>query len=154
MSATTNAIMRSMKLSVPAESLDTIIQRLADASARFQAHYPGGSIDRQPVHSVYGGAQLFKAGGHLRLGSLALASMDAHAPDFAVFARALGLPGAEALPELAADAAAPAAQPSTQLAHTIYTRVREKLAREPVEDLRIDFEDGYGYRADAEEDGH
>src|SRR5262249_20054262 len=43
---------------------------------------------------------------------------------------------------------------AAELAHTIYTRVREKLAREPVEDLRIDFEDGYGYRSDAEEDGH
>jgi citrate lyase beta subunit len=32
--------------------------------------------------------------------------------------------------------------------------VREKLAREPVEDQRIDFEDGYGYRSDAEEDRH
>ena len=30
----------------------------------------------------------------------------------------------------------------------------EKLRREPVEDFRIDFEDGYGNRPDAEEDGH
>ncbi|MBA2736558.1 MAG: phosphoenolpyruvate kinase, partial [Pyrinomonadaceae bacterium] len=35
-----------------------------------------------------------------------------------------------------------------------YERVREKLTREPVEDFRIDFEDGYGTRPDAEEDGH
>jgi citrate lyase beta subunit len=40
------------------------------------------------------------------------------------------------------------------LAHTIYARVMEKLRREPVEDFRIDFEDGYGNRPDAEEDGH
>ncbi len=33
-------------------------------------------------------------------------------------------------------------------------RVMAKLAREPVEDLRIDFEDGYGVRSDEEEDGH
>jgi hypothetical protein len=32
--------------------------------------------------------------------------------------------------------------------------VVEKLKREPVEDFRIDFEDGYGNRPDAEEDGH
>src|SRR5205085_10893005 len=38
--------------------------------------------------------------------------------------------------------------------NTIYTRLREKLEREPVEDFRIDFEDGYGNRPDAEEDGH
>ncbi|MEO7910362.1 MAG: phosphoenolpyruvate kinase [Roseiflexaceae bacterium] len=143
-----------MNSSLPAESVDTILQPLADANARFHARYPGGSIARQPVHSVYGGAQLFKAGGHLRLGSLALASMDAYAPNFAVFARALGLPGAESLPEPAHAAAAPEVHSTTQLAHTIYRRVREKLAREPVEDQRIDFEDGYGYRADTEEDGH
>ena len=40
------------------------------------------------------------------------------------------------------------------LAHAIYTRVQEKLQREPVEDFRIDFEDGYGNRPDSEEDGH
>jgi citrate lyase beta subunit len=32
------------------------------------------------------------------------------------------------------------------------TAVRAKLAAEPIEDLRIDFEDGYGVRDDAEED--
>ena len=37
---------------------------------------------------------------------------------------------------------------------TVHERVREKLAREPVEDFRIDFEDGYGNRPDDEEDGH
>jgi citrate lyase beta subunit len=40
------------------------------------------------------------------------------------------------------------------LAYTIYRRVTEKLQREPVEDFRIDFEDGYGNRPDDEEDGH
>jgi citrate lyase beta subunit len=122
----------------PAESLDPILQRLAAASARFRARYPAGAIERQPVHSVYGGAQLFKAGGHMRLGALALASMDAYAPDAATFAHALGLAGSH----------------TGELAQAIYQRVREKLAREPVEDQRIDFEDGYGSRPDAEEDGH
>jgi citrate lyase beta subunit len=32
--------------------------------------------------------------------------------------------------------------------------VVEKLTREPVEDFRLDFEDGYGVRSDEEEDGH
>ena len=44
--------------------------------------------------------------------------------------------------------------PPYALANTIYERVSEKLTREPVEDFRIDFEDGYGTRPDAEEDGH
>ncbi|MDR7273963.1 DUF6986 family protein [Catenuloplanes atrovinosus] len=34
----------------------------------------------------------------------------------------------------------------------LHARVTAKLAREPIEDLRIDFEDGYGIRADDEED--
>ncbi len=38
------------------------------------------------------------------------------------------------------------------LAEDVYGRVRAKLEREPVEDLRVDFEDGYGNRPDAEED--
>ena len=40
------------------------------------------------------------------------------------------------------------------MAQTVYARVLEKLRREPVEDFRIDFEDGYGNRPDAEEDQH
>jgi citrate lyase beta subunit len=38
------------------------------------------------------------------------------------------------------------------LADEVHDRVRAKLASEPIEDLRIDFEDGYGNRPDAEED--
>jgi citrate lyase beta subunit len=34
----------------------------------------------------------------------------------------------------------------------VYDRVAAKLQREPIEDLRIDFEDGYGPRPDDEED--
>ena len=39
-----------------------------------------------------------------------------------------------------------------RLADEVRDRVRAKLASEPIEDLRIDFEDGYGNRSDAEED--
>ena len=89
-----------------------------------------------------------------------------NAPDFVVFARALGLPRCGELPDvldyatglrhrLETDAEAVREEnPAAWLAHTIYTRVQEKLKREPVEDFRIDFEDGYGNRPDAEEDGH
>src|SRR6476646_10655817 len=40
------------------------------------------------------------------------------------------------------------------LAGAVHARVGEKLRNEPVEDFRIDFEDGYGYHSDAEEDAH
>ena len=35
---------------------------------------------------------------------------------------------------------------------SLVERVRARLARQPVDDLRIDFEDGYGFRPDEEED--
>jgi citrate lyase beta subunit len=42
--------------------------------------------------------------------------------------------------------------PQGWLAQTVYERVKAKLSREAVEDFRIDFEDGFGARPDAEED--
>jgi citrate lyase beta subunit len=39
------------------------------------------------------------------------------------------------------------------LADRVYLRLVDKLTREPVEDFRIDFEDGFGHRPDHEEDG-
>ena len=43
---------------------------------------------------------------------------------------------------------------SAELAQMVYPRLRHKLETEPVEEIRIDFEDGYGVRSDAEEDAH
>ena len=63
----------------------------------------------------------------------ALRALEEFAPDAEAFARAILLS-----PEV--DAAA------------VYERVRAKLRREPVEDYRLDYEDGYGVRPDAEED--
>jgi citrate lyase beta subunit len=40
------------------------------------------------------------------------------------------------------------------LATPVHDRLRKKLASEPIEDLRIDFEDGYGFRPWDEEDRH
>jgi citrate lyase beta subunit len=83
---------------------------------------------------VYGGGHLFKHDTGAKLGKLALKSLADHAPDAATFARAIGL--------------------REDLAAATYARVIAKLEREPVEDFRIDFEDGYGTRPDAEEDHH
>jgi len=116
-----------------AASTDSLA-RLAAANAAARAAFPGDPGGRQPVHTVYGGAHLWKADTAKRLGALAVRSLEEFGPDAATFARALDLP--------------------TGLADAVYERVREKLAREPVEDFRIDFEDGYGHRSDAEEDGH
>ena len=84
--------------------------------------YRGGTLHRQPVHTCYVPADVFTARTPSAWGEAAVAALDAHGP----------LPGFDD-PQL--DAA-----------------VRAKLAREPIEDVRIDLEDGYGVRPDDEED--
>jgi citrate lyase beta subunit len=117
------------------EDLDGILARLRDGNDRFAAAFPGESEQRQPVHTVYGGAQLFKSGSTGRMGELAVAAFGRYAHDGATLAEALQWTGR-----------------ARDLADTVHARVVDKLTREPVEDFRIDFEDGYGNRPDAEED--
>jgi citrate lyase beta subunit len=116
----------------------TIAATLKKANAAVARAYPGETGERQPVHTVYGGAHLFSAGLAPKLGRLALAALDEHAPTPASFAEVFGLRH----------------EGDQALAATIRERVTAKLRREPVEDFRIDFEDGYGTRRDSEEDGH
>src|SRR6266850_7725004 len=155
-----------MKKLLSEESLADLSARLQQANNDFARSYPGESGKRQPVHTVYGGAHLFKSDSAARLGALARRSLDQFAPDFLSFAKAIGLPGADHLPESLEEDDGLTASLTTNpeqvrrenkaawLAHSIYNRVSEKLRREPVEDFRIDFEDGYGNRPDEEEDGH
>ncbi|MGB7848032.1 MAG: hypothetical protein WBL63_20645 [Candidatus Acidiferrum sp.] len=153
-----------MKRSLAPDSLREIAAPLQQAHKTFESLYPGPRGDRQPVHTVYGGAHLFRADTAVRLGEKALQTLDEYAPDFVSFARAIELPGSERLADSSGSAAALAksilANPDVArkenrpawFAHTLCQRVREKLHREPVEDFRIDFEDGFGNRPDEEED--
>lgn len=124
----------AMKTSLSAAAIRKLTARLSKANRAIAALYPGETGRRQPVHTVYGGAHLFKADTASRLGTLALRALEEYAPDSATFAKAIGLPGTAGFSE------------------AIYARVVSKLKREAVEDFRIDFEDGYGNRPDAEED--
>jgi citrate lyase beta subunit len=155
-----------MKTSLPQSSLEKINRSLHSSNHEFMSLYPGERGNRQPVHTVYGGAHLFKSDSAARLGKVAERALSENAPDFVVFARAIGLPLSGELPDVLDYATGLKHRLETEpdavreenkaawLGHTIYTRVQEKLKREPVEDFRIDFEDGYGNRPDAEEDGH
>src|ERR687893_2825605 len=82
------------------EPLTELTDRLQQANEEFMRHYPGETGQRQPVHTVYGGAHLFKSDSAERLGGLARRSLDQFAPDFLTFAKAIGLPGAETLPDV------------------------------------------------------
>jgi citrate lyase beta subunit len=119
---------------IPDLALTTILDALHTVNVRVAQRYPGDTAARQPVHTVYGGAHLFKADVAQKLGAAALKALQDHAPDATTLAAALHLEGA--------------------LAVRLYPRVVDKLTREPVEDFRIDFEDGFGSRSDMEEDGH
>lgn len=100
------------------------------------SRYPGAEGRRQPVHTVYGGAQLFHPDTVPKLGRIALRELHAYAAGPSDFAGALGVTANDAI------------------INPVYERVVWKLEHEPVEDFRIDFEDGYGLRIDSEEDRH
>jgi citrate lyase beta subunit len=124
----------AVRTTLSEKKLTKALDRVRRAQERVAELYPGAGGDRQPVHTVYGGAHLFTADTARKLGELALRSLDTYAPDAGTFAEAIAIRG--------------------ELADKVYERVRDKLRREAVEDFRIDFEDGYGNRPDEEEDGH
>ncbi|WP_242454538.1 DUF6986 family protein [Bailinhaonella thermotolerans] len=91
--------------------------------------FPGPPEGRQPVHTVYVPAD--------RLTEHTVRDL-----------------GVEALRLFRAHDAAAACDVAPGLADAVRAKVEAKLRAEPVEDLRVDFEDGYGTRPDAEEDAH
>jgi citrate lyase beta subunit len=116
------------------ESLADWTDRLNRVSGQVKVDFPGERPDRQPVHTVYGGAHLFASTTPGRLGELASAALDRWLPDPDHLVEVLGI------------------HPS--LSEKVHNQIQEKLSREAVEDFRLDFEDGYGHRPDDEEDGH
>ncbi len=107
--------------------VDALDARLRADDENRERGYPGPRPGRQPVHTCYVPADVFEAGTPRGWGRVALAALDAHGP----------LPGGSGTQP---------ADPDLERA------VREKLAHEPVEDVRIDLEDGFGRRPDDEED--
>ncbi len=100
-------------------------QHLVGADAELAEGFPGDGDGRQPVHTVYVPADRYTARTVHDYGRTAQTCVIGAASDFL---EVIG--GDEALLD----------------------RVLRKLEDEPVEDLRIDFEDGYGIRPDDEED--
>lgn len=117
------------RIDVLAARLDT---QLAATDARLAAAYPGDAAGRQPVHTVYVPADRFHAGTVAEWGAAALAVFAEHAPTAADVAEIWGV--------------------DPVLAGVVRERVVRKLVAEPVEDVRVDLEDGYGTHPDAEED--
>jgi citrate lyase beta subunit len=107
-------------------------RRLAAADAALAADYRGDRGVRQPIHTVYVPADRYDVRTVGDWGAQARAALDEYGGSAADLAKVLDLPA--------------------EFADDVYDRVRAKVEREPIEDLRIDFEDGYGNRPDDEED--
>ncbi|HEX4686563.1 MAG TPA: aldolase, partial [Nocardioides sp.] len=101
-------------------------RRLAAEDDALVARFPGERPGRQPVHTVYVPADRYDADLTIAWGERARQAMAEHAE---ILRDCLGEAAGDLLP-----------------------LVEDKLGREPIEDLRIDFEDGYGVRGDDVED--
>jgi citrate lyase beta subunit len=107
-------------------------RRLSAVDAERAARYPGDAGGRQPVHTCYVPADKVTDDLPTQWGAAAIEALAEHAPGPGAFAEVLGLP--------------------PELAEPVHEKVVAKLTREPVEDLRIDFEDGYGLRDDEDDE--
>jgi hypothetical protein len=152
-----------MNFSINDTDKETVLNELKGANLEFQKKYPGDKPDRQPVHTVYGGANLFKSDTTVKMGEVALRNLQTYAPDFVTLAKVLKLDGYEHLPLLEKDiikltkkldamTETERKEENAWLAYSVYNKIVKKLQTEAIEDFRIDFEDGFGNRPDDEED--
>ena len=139
-----------------------ILKQLGAANRSFENNYPGNNLRRQPVQTFYEGAHLFKADSAKNFGKIAKKSFVDFAPNFVRFAKSLGLNGADSLPDSKSEinellmeienSGVEAKKSAVWLAWRVYTQVKKKLESEAVEDLRLDYEDGFGIHPDEKED--
>ncbi|MFT3911164.1 MAG: aldolase/citrate lyase family protein [Ferruginibacter sp.] len=151
-----------MSITIPSKKRKELFAKLKKANTSFQKVYPGDRPERQAVHTVYGGANLFKSDSAKVLGQRALETFHAYAPDFLSFGKVFGLEGIEKIDghrsayDVYSDySSSPIDQRKKHPAHLsyqVYNKVINKLTAEAIEDFRIDFEDGYGNRSNEEED--
>src|SRR4051812_18216745 len=88
-----------MHFSIDENDKETLLGKLKIANLKFQQTYPGDKPDRQAVHTVYGGANLFKSDTCVRMGEIAIKNFQAYAPDFITLGKVLKLAGHEDLPD-------------------------------------------------------
>ena len=93
-----------MNFSFKDDRKDSLLKELSAANLEFQRKYPGDKPDRQPVHTVYGGANLFFSSDTcIKMGEVALKNLQTYAPNFVSLAKILKLRGYDYLPHLEKD---------------------------------------------------
>src|SRR2546421_11705585 len=88
-----------MKLSIKENDKKDLLKKLGKANLKFHKIYPGDKPDRQPVHTVYGGANLFKSDTCKKMGGIALRNLQTYAPNFIALAKAVHFQGHQQLPD-------------------------------------------------------
>jgi citrate lyase beta subunit len=152
-----------MNFSIADTEKEALLSKLKTANLKFQQTYPGDKPDRQPVHTVYGGANLFKSDTCVKMGEIALKNLQTYAPNFVMLADVLQLKGFLDLPssekkieklvkKLDRMSEKNRRSDPAWLPWSVHNKIIKKLKTEAVEDFRIDFEDGFGNRPDEEED--
>lgn len=121
----------AVQASLNAADLAHIESACAATDTLLDRNYPGDDGSRQPVHTVYVPADKFNSSFAAEWGAQGQAAIDAYG-------------GLEKLGKLLGQ--------DDELAAAVAPRVAAKLASEPIEDLRLDFEDGFGDRGDEAED--
>ena len=128
--------------SILADSVRAEVEELlGPVDDHLERTYPGASPARQPVHTVYVPADRYRPGLTRQWGQQALAAIAGAAPTDAPEQEPAGM-----------DAFLDAAGIRDALRPAITEKVARKLVTEPIEDLRIDFEDGYTRPGSAEDD--
>ncbi len=151
-----------MSITIPSKKRKQLFEKLKKANTAFQKIYPGDRPERQAVHTVYGGANLFRSDSAKTLGQRALEIFHTYAPDFVSLGKTFGLEGIDKVNsyvpvydlynEYISLPAERRKQHPAHLSYQVYNKVINKLTAEAIEDFRIDFEDGYGNRSNEEED--
>ncbi len=120
-----------VQASLNSSDLAHIESACAATDTLLDRNYPGDDGSRQPVHTVYVPADKFSSTFAADWGTQGLEAIEAFG-------------GLEKLGRLLGQ--------DDELAAAVASRVAAKLAGEPIEDLRLDFEDGFGDRGDEAED--
>ncbi|ONH29785.1 DUF6986 family protein [Pseudofrankia asymbiotica] len=127
---------------------------LAPVDAALAARHPGEPGTRQPVHTCYVSAERLHPDVVLEWGECAREALAEHAPSPADLAKATGLAEATGLGAGMDGVARRTGELDPELAERVYAHVRRVLSLDPIQDLRVDLEDGYGIRTDDVEDEH
>ncbi|MBP6217964.1 MAG: hypothetical protein KA436_05210 [Oligoflexales bacterium] len=125
-----------MKLSLREEEYDILIKKIqSQTQSPFGSHLGGVLHARQPIHTLYGGAQLWTFNSMAKVAALAQASFQGYGSSLGDLSALLDISGEDQI-----------------WLEKAILKTQEKLRKEPVEDVRVDFEDGYGLRSSEEED--